>query len=1236
MRHGRDASTRRAGNPVTASPRLRRPIHRGSVLASGLVLDTQLIGEDEARVRLLTLGERAPDVFRTGGLLVATFRQPVRMQTDRAPGAPLVRYGRLLSMAPLEDDEQRTLEVSVESALLTSRGEATVAPLERAALEDLSSWLDVSSFSVEHNLVPLGGVASEPDCRWQAVPEDVRKPLGVTALAPEGAAVAASLAELATAPSDRARGATRTSVVRGFLDALRGLASAVFTRATKPNTDSTSQGRELAPYDASPGTPSWFSKVRALLHRAAVRLLVWSRFASLIGRRQREYFARMLEMFDARDLDEALRHAIPLTDDVAKALAPPPLRTPSPRADLAIVPARGASATSFGLEQDLFALLKHKYRQAFDRLVALGELEKAAFVLAELLNASEEAVSFLERHGRRRLAPEIAEARNLQPGLVVRQWFVAGEIDRAVRFARKTGAFGPASRDPAAGALRALWADSLASAGSFVAAVDAAWSAPELRSLAAMWLERAIAVGGPTGARMLVKMARLKPESFTEVRDRIVALLDEERPEEERDHLIRAIGRELVADGATDGTRILAKIVARELVAGTGETRDDDGARLLERLLSASGDATFRADVTACAVKPTPKAPPVVQLQAYSRIGNVGTSNEDACIATFLDERANDREGVVLDGDASRHGVLLGAIDGSAGGLLADLAKRATLAFLQKRFSVHGNSVDTWARHLASAVEHAGREIHREATTTAARRGAGCTATFATVSGRTLLFAQVGDTRGYVLRAGQLVQVTKVHTLLEEQLANGLVPAKEIESFPHVITRALGTKEDVRPDLVRVDLHRDDVVLLCSDGLSSVLSETEIRDALVGKAPEAACDALISRVLDETEARDNIAVVVARVFGDALPPADGAPVQYETMDPRWLDGRQATAGQALRTRAEPLVVHRTEADAGALDVHDVAELPDGRLLVALGEIGVWLVSRDGKVLVRFAEPTHHIVISGHGDRAILVAPRGDVHRVARLDLLTRRVRSWCDARFDVFAPDFDGATWYVGRGGAVFAIDALSERWERAWALETLDGQSHAQVRSIQRSALSVHALHVHEGEQGGASEIWSLELPGHTLRRREAFDGRAGTVAARSANIHLPQISATGRLAAWLTQLDGPAFVGCTYDRVAWNELSRKFEGTPHTPSLSDEWIAFSTTSPDGLTVHLCEATPLRECATVRLDAPSPAQEGPRGRDEERFVRFQGDRALIFDRHGRVLVFSLKSGRVLREHRIS
>jgi len=846
-------------------------------------------------------------------------------------------------MAPLEDDEQRTLEVSVESALLTSRGEATVAPLERAALEDLSSWLDVSSFSVEHNLVPLGGVASEPDCRWQAVPEDVRKPLGVTALAPEGAAVAASLAELATAPSDRARGATRTSVVRGFLDALRGLASAVFTRATKPNTDSTSQGRELAPYDASPGTPSWFSKVRALLHRAAVRLLVWSRFASLIGRRQREYFARMLEMFDARDLDEALRHAIPLTDDVAKALAPPPLRTPSPRADLAIVPARGASATSFGLEQDLFALLKHKYRQAFDRLVALGELEKAAFVLAELLNASEEAVSFLERHGRRRLAAEIAEARNLQPGLVVRQWFVAGEIDRAVRFARKTGAFGPAvtrpeqSRDPAAGALRALWADSLASAGSFVAAVDAAWSAPELRSLAAMWLERAIAVGGPTGARMLVKMARLKPESFTEVRDRIVALLDEERPEEERDHLIRAIGRELVADGATDGTRILAKIVARELVAGTGETRDDDGARLLERLLSASGDATFRADVTACAVKPTPKAPPVVQLQAYSRIGNVGTSNEDACIATFLDERANDREGVVLDGDASRHGVLLGAIDGSAGGLVVDPAFLAPFSHPGQQF--------------AGVVRPVGIARARGGEATA--RGAGCTATFATVSGRTLLFAQVGDTRGYVLRAGQLVQVTKVHTLLEEQLANGLVPAKEIESFPHVITRALGTKEDVRPDLVRVDLHRDDVVLLCSDGLSSVLSETEIRDALVGKAPEAACDALISRVLDETEARDNIAVVVARVFGDALPPADGAPVQYETMDPRWLDGRQATAGQALRTRAEPLVVHRTEADAGALDVHDVAELPDGR---PLSSVEAMSVSAYAAKALRLPEP----------------------------------------------------------------------------------------------------------------------------------------------------------------------------------------------------------------------------------------------------------------------------------------
>src|SRR5262249_26377745 len=212
-------------------------------------------------------------------------------------------------------------------------------------------------------------------------------------------------------------------------------------------------------------------RIGVLLHHFAARVLVWSRLAPLVGRRHAEYLARMLEMFDSNQLDDALRHAIPLNNALESALRQPALRTPSPRKDLAIVPARAPAATSLGLGADLFDGLRQRYRRAFERLVLMGEIEKAAFVLAELLNANEEAVSFLERHHKFRLAAEIAEARRLPPGLVIRQWFLAGERGHAVRVARKTGAFADAvvrlerTHEHEARALRLVWADALASAG---------------------------------------------------------------------------------------------------------------------------------------------------------------------------------------------------------------------------------------------------------------------------------------------------------------------------------------------------------------------------------------------------------------------------------------------------------------------------------------------------------------------------------------------------------------------------------------------------------------------------------------------------------------------------------------------------------------------------------------------------------------------------------------------------
>src|SRR5437764_12114953 len=203
----------------------------------------------------------------------------------------------------------------------------------------------------------------------------------------------------------------------------------------------------------------------------------------------------MREMFESGDFDSALRHAIPLA---AEAGGPRrlPLRSFAPRADLHIRPERSRPWSVAEISPDLHGELRRLYREAFHRLEAQDRIEEAAFLLAEVLHDHEEAVAFLERHGRLRLAAEMAEARDLAPGLVIRQWFLAGDRQRGLRIAHRTGAFGDAvarlerSREMAqAGELRRLWAGELAAAGDYAAAVDTLWPLAEERHRALEWMD---------------------------------------------------------------------------------------------------------------------------------------------------------------------------------------------------------------------------------------------------------------------------------------------------------------------------------------------------------------------------------------------------------------------------------------------------------------------------------------------------------------------------------------------------------------------------------------------------------------------------------------------------------------------------------------------------------------------------------------------------------------------------
>ncbi|RKG72998.1 hypothetical protein D7V88_37195, partial [Corallococcus terminator] len=218
----------------------------------------------------------------------------------------------------------------------------------------------------------------------------------------------------------------------------------------------------------------------------------------------------------------------------------------------------------------VFETLRQRYRDIFRRLEREGRIDEAAFVLAELLDAAEEAVSFLERHGRLRLAAELAEGRDLPAGLVVRQWLLAKDVARAVAIARRGGAFADAvlrlekSHPREAEALRLLWGEALAEAGNWARAVEAVWPVAAARPLAKAWVERGVRAGGTSGAKLLVHQALGFPDGFDTARGSVEALLSDESPERAPERF--AFATELLRQEPSDAYSALLTPTLRSLM----------------------------------------------------------------------------------------------------------------------------------------------------------------------------------------------------------------------------------------------------------------------------------------------------------------------------------------------------------------------------------------------------------------------------------------------------------------------------------------------------------------------------------------------------------------------------------------------------------------------------------------------------------------------------------------------
>lgn len=209
---------------------------------------------------------------------------------------------------------------------------------------------------------------------------------------------------------------------------------------------------------------------------------------------------------------------------------------------------------------------------------------------------------------------------------------------------------------------------------------------------------------------------------------------------------------------------------------------------------------------------------------------------------------------------------LYAVADGMGGAQAGEIAARIATETLEQQPRDRDNAEE----NLARMASEANRRIFELARSDSSRAGMGTTLTGALVSDKEVSIVHVGDSRAYLFRDGDLRQLTRDHSLVEELRRQGQLTTEEAEEHPQrsVITRALGPEPEVDLDLHTHQARNGDVFILCSDGLTSMVREDRLQEILEESSSlQDAVDALVEQA-NRNGGRDNITVVAFRVGAD--------------------------------------------------------------------------------------------------------------------------------------------------------------------------------------------------------------------------------------------------------------------------------------------------------------------------------------------------------------------------------
>jgi protein phosphatase len=218
----------------------------------------------------------------------------------------------------------------------------------------------------------------------------------------------------------------------------------------------------------------------------------------------------------------------------------------------------------------------------------------------------------------------------------------------------------------------------------------------------------------------------------------------------------------------------------------------------------------------------------------------------------------------------SDRGVFIVA-DGMGGHAAGEVASEMAVRIISKELgSLRGLTDEQAGERMRTAIINANNAIFERTLTEHDKRGMGTTTTAMILLPKRFLIGQVGDSRAYLLRNGDFLQVTKDHSYVQEQVDLGLLTPEQARVHPYsnVITRCIGANNDVVPDIYFGQLRAGDVILLASDGLTGMLEDPQLVTIL---SSEGGPQQWVDRMVSEANRRgglDNITAIVIRIEPD--------------------------------------------------------------------------------------------------------------------------------------------------------------------------------------------------------------------------------------------------------------------------------------------------------------------------------------------------------------------------------